>query len=185
LLFDHSTTAALDELRTSLGTNDLDRIPPHITLVPPIDLTPGQFDQLRPSVANVAVELPSLQLVLGPAATFAPRTMTIHLAVGGDLHSLDRLVDDLRVEPLPQRTRWPFVPHVTLREDAPGDLIERSLTSLAHVRFAVQLDAFHLLEHLPRPGAGRKCWRSIAAYPFRSGEGTVPQPPTQCGPSGS
>jgi 2'-5' RNA ligase len=166
LLLDRVTTGAIDDLRRSVGADDLDRIPPHITLVPPIDLTADQIDQLWPSVAEVAGKYGHLQLVIGPSATFAPRTMTIHLAVDGDLETLGCLVDELRVDPLPHRRRWPFVPHVTLREDAPAELIEQSLRSLADVRFAVQVDGLHVLEHLPRPGGGRNWWRSIGSFPF-------------------
>jgi len=166
LLFDRAATAYLDDLRRSLGTDDLDRIPPHITLVPPIDLTPEQVDQLRPRVAEAALQVAPFHLVVGPVATFAPRTMTIHLAVGGDLESLGRLAGLLPVGPIPPRTRWPFVPHVTLRENAPTDLIEQSLMSLADVRLPVEVDALHLLEHLPRPGGGRNWWRSIADCAF-------------------
>jgi 2'-5' RNA ligase len=166
LLLDPATTVAIDDLRRSLGTDDLDRIPPHITLVPPIDLIPEQVDQLWPRVIDISRRYKPFALVIGPAATFAPRTMTIHLAVGGDLEPLGQLADELRVDPVPQRRRWPFVPHVTLRDEAPTDLIEHSLASLADVRFETRVDALHLLEHLPRPGGGRNWWQSMAICPF-------------------
>jgi len=135
-------------------------------VVPPIDLLPEQVDELWPRLAATAARFRPLHLVLGPASTFAPRTMTIHLAVEGDVEPLTRLRDQLRVAPLPQAERWPFVPHVTLREEASADLIDQSLGAFAEVRLDVEVDALRLLEHLPRPEGGRNWWRPIASGPL-------------------
>jgi 2'-5' RNA ligase len=166
LLFDRATTATVDELRRSAGVEDVVRIAPHITLVPPIDLQAEHLDPLLPMIAATAAASSLLHLTLGPVDTFAPRTMTIHLAVAGDLHALGRLRDELAVAPLAQRGRWPFVPHVTIREDAPLELIEHWQRDLPLVHIEARVDAVHVLEHLPRPGGGRNWWQPVARVPL-------------------
>jgi 2'-5' RNA ligase len=171
-LFDVDTAAALDDLRRSLGVDDVERLPPHITLVPPSDRPAQDVEEAWPQLMGLAAGTDPLHLVLGPGASFQPRTPTIHLAVGGTEDQLDRLTqlrERLLTWPLARTPRWPFVPHVTLCEDAPAELIAATLPTLAHIGFEVDITAVHLLEHLPRPQGGRRWWRPVAEAPLTAG----------------
>ncbi len=166
LLFDRATTERVDQLRAAYGEDDLDRIPVHMTLVPPVDLPAGEVDTAWAAAAATAATEPGFDLVLGPAETFAPRTMTLHLAVTGDVERLAALRSRLRRPPLPQRERWPFVPHVTLRQETTIEVIERGLDELRDLHLRVRADELTLLEHLPRPGHARRGWSPVADARF-------------------
>jgi GNAT superfamily N-acetyltransferase len=77
------------------------------------------------------------------------------------------------VAPLDRRVSRPFVPHVTVRDDAPLTLIDKSVAALASFSAEVRFTALHLLEE----GEGR-VWSPIADFPFRGpaviGRGGLP-----------
>ncbi len=64
-----------------LGDHRIGVIGPHITLVPPVNVNSEDVANARALVRAAAVSAPPLRLWLGPAASFAPATPTIHLAV--------------------------------------------------------------------------------------------------------
>jgi ribosomal protein S18 acetylase RimI-like enzyme len=70
-----------DDLRRMLGDHRIGVIGPHITLVPPVNVNSEDVANARALVRAAAVSAPPLRLWLGPAASFAPATPTIHLAV--------------------------------------------------------------------------------------------------------
>jgi 2'-5' RNA ligase len=150
--------AAVETLRTALGDPALGRIPPHLTLVPPVNVRDDRMDDALAVLraAGEAMDGP-LVLELGPVATFLPTTPVAYLAVGGDLAGLEQLREAIFVEPLARSLTWPFVPHVTLADEAPTERIEAAVAALADYRVAVVFEHVHVLEE----GSGR-VWTPVA-----------------------
>jgi 2'-5' RNA ligase/GNAT superfamily N-acetyltransferase len=156
LLFDHDTTAFVDALRAGLGERRPERIPPHITLVPPSDPPVaelvGIWEDLRSSVTDAPG---SIGLELGPVATFAPRTPTIHLEVTGVNASAERALRGLQeavaLPALRRRDRFGFHPHATLRTNASPARIEAAIVALEGLRRRCEVDRVTLLRHAPGP----------------------------------
>ncbi len=90
----------------------------------------------------------AFELRLGPLASFAPDTPTLHLAVGGDTERLVSLRDSVRRAPLDRPDRRAFVPHVTLRRslDDPA-VLEGALAALTGEVGSWTVDRIVLLEH--------------------------------------
>jgi hypothetical protein len=109
-------------------------------------------------------------VALGPPATFLPDNPTLYLAVAGDVHALR---DRVFVDPLARPLTWPFVPHVTLADEADPTRIAAALQALAGYTVDVTFDRVHLL----REGPGR-VWSPIAdaefAPPAVIGRGGLP-----------
>src|SRR5687768_1707749 len=97
----------IDGLRRACGDGSLGRIPPHLTLVPPVNVREDAVDRALAVLRAAAASLGGLTLSLGPAATFHPHTPVLYLAVGGDLERLARLRDEVFVAPLARRLTWP------------------------------------------------------------------------------
>lgn len=157
----------IDGLRRALGDRDRERISPHVTLVPPLNLRvddlPAALTVLRDAAA--AVDGP-IKVRLGPPRTFAPRGPVLFLAVRprADQRDLD-LVTKMHREalrgPLERPLVHPFVPHATLRVDLPADRVEPTLDALRDYEIDVSLPRVQLLrEHHPGPGTRR--WRVLA-----------------------
>ena len=161
LLLPPAVAAEVDGLRRALGDGALGRIPAHLTLVPPVNVREDRMGDALAVLRRAASATRPLTLALGPPATFLPDNPVLYLAVGGDLDGLRRLRDAVFADPLERVLTWPWVPHVTLADEAAPDRIAAALAALGDYRVEVRLDRVHLL----REGPGR-VWEAIADAPF-------------------
>lgn len=107
---------------------------------------------------------PLIRVGLDGPATFLPHNPVLYLAVGGDVGAIGDLRARVFVEPLVRPLTWPFVPHVTLADDAPPAVLEAALVALAGYRESVEVDRVHLLEEV-RVG-GHRVWQPRADVVF-------------------
>jgi GNAT superfamily N-acetyltransferase len=158
LLLEGAVAREVDGLRRALGDPSLERIPPHLTLVPPVNVgvseLPGALAVLR---AGAARQRGPMTLTLGSVSTFLPANPVVYLAVGGELPALRRLRDDVFRPPLERMLSWPWVPHVTLADGIPEDRIEPALAVLSGYAVVATIDRVVVLEE----GPGR-VWASLA-----------------------
>jgi len=138
--------AELDVLRRALGDGALGRIPPHITLVPPINVRTEEVDNAVGMVRQAAAATPPLRLRLGPMATFWPSTPVVYLAVGGDVDGLGGLRDAVFTGALARPLTWPFVPHVTIGEDVEPTHIPAIVAALGPYRSEITVDRVGVLQ---------------------------------------
>jgi 2'-5' RNA ligase len=154
--------AEIDGLRRACGDGALERVPPHCTLVPPVNVRDDRMDDALAHLRDAAKTTRPFTVELGPADTFLPDSPVLYLAVGGDgLDALVDLRDRVFTEPLSRPVTWPFVPHVTVAEEMDADRIYASIAALADYRAEVTFDRVHLLQE----GEGRM-WSPIADIAF-------------------
>jgi 2'-5' RNA ligase len=158
LVLDHPLADEVDGLRRALGDPALGRIPPHLTLVPPVnvrrDQVGGAAARLRGAASVVGGPI---RLTLGSVSTFLPLNPVIFLAVGGDNEALRRLRDAVFVSPLERHLSWPWVPHVTLADGIAEARIASALVALD--RFAVVWEVDRLVMLQEGPG---RVWRPMS-----------------------
>lgn len=157
LLLPADLAAEVDGLRRGLGDGALERIPPHITLVPPVNVREEQLDEAFAVLRRAAATTPRFLLTLGPPATFLPDNPVVYLQVEGDLAPLRTLRDAVFVEPLARSLTWAWVPHVTIVDDAAPDRIAAALVVLQDYVVEASFDSVHLLRETP----GR-IWQPVA-----------------------
>ena len=121
------------------------RIDPHITLVAPLNLRdddlPGALALLRRAAAAAPARI---EVTLGPVGTFAPTNPVLYLQVSGDLAALGALRERVHAAPLQRPSQWPWVPHVTVADDALH--IPEALVALGAFALAVPAERIVLLE---------------------------------------
>ena len=160
----------IDGMRRALGDGTLGRVPAHITLVPPVNVREDRLAEALAVLRGAAAATRPLTLTLGPPASFLPDNPTLYLAVSGEVQSVR---DRVFLEPLARPLTWPFVPHVTLADEAVPDRIAAAAAALGDYRVDVAFDRVHLL----REGPGR-VWSPIADAAFASpaviGRGGLP-----------
>jgi 2'-5' RNA ligase len=165
--------AEVDGLRRALGDGTLGRMPAHLTLVPPVNVRDDRLGEALAVLRKAAAATRPLTVALGPPATFLPDSPTLYLPVEGDDRPVRALRDRVFVDPLARPLTWPFVPHVTLADEASTERITAATAALACYRIEVTFDRVHLL----REGPGR-VWAPIADAPFASpsviGRGGLP-----------
>lgn len=157
--------ADVQALRRSIGDRRLDRLAPHITLVPPVNV-PGERrrDSLQ-LVDEVARATRPFELTVGPVATFAPETPTLHLSVHGALEQLVALRDGLLRGPFDRPDPRPFVPHVTLRNRVEEGLLPAAVALHDGVLGDWVVDRVSLLEQQVHPDGGTR-WVAVHEAPF-------------------
>ena len=162
LLVPPPLAAEVDGIRRALGDGGLGRIPPHVTLVPPVNVRDDRLADALVALRSAAAGSRPLRLTLGPVDTFLPVNPVVLLRVGGEgAEALRAVRDAVFVEPLARPLTWPWVPHVTLADGAEPARIEAAVTALAGYQVEVVLDRLHLLQE----GPGR-VWTVIADAPF-------------------
>lgn len=164
LLLPQQIASEIDGLRRALGVSPIERVPPHITLVPPVNVRDEDVDDAIALVRRVASDQTTrLHVTIGPVTTFSPVTPVVYLGVNGpDVDVIRRMRDELDSGPLAQKLTHPFVPHVTLSDEATDAEIHGALSSLTHYVEPVALDGITVLEQ----DDGDKMWRPIADAPF-------------------
>jgi 2'-5' RNA ligase len=170
LLLPSPVDKEVDGMRRALGDGTLGRMPAHVTLVPPVNVREDRLGKVLAVLRRAAAATRPFTLTLGPPTTFLPDSPTIYLAVAGDVRALR---DRVFVDPLARPLTWPFVPHVTLADEAHPARITAALDALAGYTVDVTLTRVHLL----REGPGR-VWSPIAdaafAAPAVIGRGGLP-----------
>ncbi len=148
LLLDPPGSLEVDGLRRALGDTALGAVPAHVTLVPPVNVRAEDLGLALQVLRRAASDQSGpIAVELGPVTTFMPASPVVYLAVGGpDLDRLARLRQAVVAGPMLRPDHWPWVPHVTLTDDAPADRIEAALAALFSYRAATVFDRVVLLE---------------------------------------
>jgi 2'-5' RNA ligase/predicted GNAT family acetyltransferase len=139
----------IDGLRRALGDPALDRVAPHVTLLPPVNAAEADLPAALADLRAAASSTDPLTLDLGPVVTFWPVTPVLYVAVAGDLDVVRRLHERLVTGPIGRPPEWPFVPHITVGQDVDPALIPSAVSLLAGYRWQVTIDRVQLLTERP------------------------------------
>jgi 2'-5' RNA ligase len=118
-LFDEELSAAVDELRASLGVKRIERLAPHITVVPPFVAGPSLLRHLRDVLSTaLAGVLGAHEVRLHSAGTFSQRSSVVFLEPSGAGVSMLTVIREriaaMAPEVLEGEAGREFRPHVTL-----------------------------------------------------------------------
>lgn len=149
----------IDGLRRALG-EDLHRVAPHLTLVPPVNVRVDEFGLALAQLRRAAAGVEPITVTLGPAVTFHPVNPVVYLEVGGDVDTVHQVRDAVFGGPLSRSLTHDFVPHVTLVESTTPDRIAAALVALRDYRIEVTFVGAYLLQEHERR------WRPIADARF-------------------
>lgn len=168
LLLPEPLASEVDGLRRACDDGALGRVPPHLTLVPPVNVRVDAVPEALRVLREAAAQVQPFTLRLGPPSTFLPDTPTLHLAVGGrgDATSvLRRLRDALFRPPFERTLTFGFVPHVTISDDMAPARIAASIAALSGYVVEASFDRVHLLQE-QRHGDAHRQWVPIADAAF-------------------
>jgi 2'-5' RNA ligase len=159
LLVPEPVAREIDGLRRALGDN-VERVPPHLTLVPPVNVRVEDVGAVLASVRSAAAAMSPLAVTLGPPVTFHPVNPVVYLSIAGDVDGVRAVRDAVFIGPLSRRLEHDFVPHVTLVESTTPARIDAALVALADYRVDTTFESVHLLQE------DERIWRPIAEARF-------------------
>jgi 2'-5' RNA ligase len=152
----------VDGIRRALGDRQLDRIEPHVTIVPPINLRDEEVADALAVVQAAASRSASMALTIGPVDTFDRSSPVRFLAVE-PWEPVVALQRDCWSGVLARHEERPFHPHVTV--DIAGGTVgddDPAVELLRHYRAEVLIDRVSVLEHDP----AHRRWETYLAYRF-------------------
>jgi 2'-5' RNA ligase len=149
----------IEGLRRALG-DDLERVPAHLTLVPPVNVRVEEVSSVLAQVRSAAAAVSPISVTLGPAATFHPVNPVVYLSVDGDVDGVRAIREGVFSSALSRALEHDFVPHVTIAESTTPSRIEAALVALADYRVVVTFESVHLLQEDGR------VWSPIAEARF-------------------
>jgi 2'-5' RNA ligase len=153
----------IDGIRRALGSNQLDRIAPHVTLIPPTNVADDGLVSAERIVREAAGKFEPVELTLGPPDTFPDNQSVLFLAVqaapppaalraallGGPFAGRDR-------------TDREFVAHLTLDSRRERFVDDRMLRDLAGYTTSVEVATLALLEQ--DQTVPLHPWRTLTSY---------------------
>ncbi|GEM_PF-380130 len=149
LVLDGRPAAEVDGLRRALRPSLVGRVPPHVTLVPPVNVRDDAAESALGLLRRAAAASRPIAVELGPVATFLPRSPVVYLRVSGDVEELEALRLRLATGPLappPGREARDFVPHVTLTNQVARPWAATLTEALGGFRLPVTFTRLTLLE---------------------------------------
>jgi 2'-5' RNA ligase len=149
----------IDGLRRALG-EDLEQVPPHLTLVPPVNVRVEDVGAVLAQVRAAAATISPITVTLGPPTTFMPINPVVYLEVGGDVEGVHAIRNGVFGGAMSRKLEHEFVPHVTLVESTTPARIEGALVALADYRVEITFESVHLLQEDGR------VWQPIADARF-------------------
>lgn len=132
--------------RMGFGDPYSDRMPTHITLLPPTPMSPRAAGNLAQSLESALSDIEPFEVTLGPVGTFRPTSPVVFLhasATGQQLFTLEERVRQITNEP---QSRHEFVPHCTLAMKVGEGLLDAAAAALADYSctwLATHLSLYH------------------------------------------
>lgn len=159
LLVPPPQSIAVDALRAALGDQTIDRLPAHVTLVPPVNIPEADLSSALAVLRAAASATAPFGARFGPAATFWPSSPVVMLPCSGGGERVVALRDWVFRAPLLRSLSWQFVPHVTLAPDVQPERIPAVLEAVKGFDCSVTFGSLHLLSQ-----ARDLTWAPLASY---------------------
>jgi 2'-5' RNA ligase len=159
----------LQSWRERLGDPNAQRIPPHVTLLPPTEVAASSLDAIEEHLRQVAMTEQGFTIKLRGSATFLPVSPVVFVPLVLGISECERLEAKVRSGPLGRELRFPYHPHVTVAHDLPPEALDKAFDALAAYDGEFHVHGFSLFEQ-----DGDGTWRPLRDFVF--GGGGLPGP---------
>jgi 2'-5' RNA ligase len=151
--------AELAELRRRFAP-DGGGMPPHVTILAPIDADSDVIEAVMRHLAEVASRTRPFRLVLRGAGTFRPVSPVVFVTIAEGISSCEQLERQVRSGDLAVDTRYPYHPHVTIAHAVPDADLDRAFRELAGYEASMMIGGMGLHEYVD----GR--WQLLREFSF-------------------
>lgn len=140
-------SSRIQAFRESIDDPMAELIPPHITLLPPIDLASSVAAQVEEHLSSVAESVEAFDVHLRSTGTFRPMSPVVFLNVVEGIAGFEVLAKAVRTGPLGVDLAYPYHPHVTVAHDVSDQLLDRAFDELADFDAKFHVASFTLFTH--------------------------------------
>ncbi|GAA2727035.1 phosphoesterase [Cellulomonas aerilata] len=156
--------AGLQGARARFGDPLADAIPPHVTLLGPTVVEPGDMAAVSAHLERVAADADPFTLHLRGTGSFRPVSPVVFVQVAQGIAHCERLERAVRSGPLEQPLRFNYHPHVTVAHEVPDEALDRAYDELAHYEARFAVPSFQVYEH-----GDDGVWRPVRDFPLDGG----------------
>jgi len=140
-------SAQIQRFREGIGDPMADHIPPHITLVPPVDLAPAVAAEVVCHLEAAAAAVAPFEVHLRGTATFRPLSPVVFIALAEGISGCEQLERHVRSGLLGVDLTYPYHPHVTVAHEVSDAELDRAFTELSDFEARFTVDSFTLYVH--------------------------------------
>ena len=152
----------LSDLRASFGDTEAERVPTHVTLLPPTSLEGDALPDVQQHLALVARRHRVFTVRLRGTGTFRPVSPVVFVAMAQGISECELLAESVCAGPLECEPAFPYHPHVTVAHHVSDTELDRAFDALADYSCAFEVAAFTLYVHDTRDG-----WRTDTVFGLR------------------
>lgn len=151
----------LQDWRRRLGDPLADRVPTHVTLLPPTELAGHSLDEVEQHLCSVAETFEPFGIHLHGSGSFRPVSPVAFVCLVEGAPECQKLEAHVRSGPLSRAVDFDYHPHVTVAHDVPDEALDRAERELAGYDARFPVWGFSLYEHGPDA-----IWRPQRDYVF-------------------
>jgi 2'-5' RNA ligase len=137
----------LQDFRVTNGDAEGSSIPTHITLVPPLEVSPDVMPDVESHLEEVASGTSSYRVHLRGTGTFRPVSPVVFVSLVEGISQTERLAHGCRRGPLALDLSHPYHPHVTVAHLLDDDSLDRAFDEMDGFDCAFTVTEFHLYVH--------------------------------------
>ena len=123
-------------------------MPPHVTVLAPIDVDVDAMPAVVRHLQMVAATTRPFALSLQGTGTFRPISPVVFVVVSAGVDECAALESRVRAGDMAVETRFPYHPHVTLAHDVSEDVLDRAAADLADFGAQMQVRSMGLYERV-------------------------------------
>lgn len=159
-----SYSAELTQARRAAGDPLALHIPPHVTLLPPIEVGAGVVDQVRTHLARVASEHTPFEMTLAGTETFRPVSPVVYVAVARGWDECVSLQSHVNSGVLETELQFPYHPHVTIAQSVPEPALDQAQDSMGGFEASFIVSSIDLYSW-----NGEGYWERATSFPLTLG----------------
>lgn len=133
-------------------------VPPHVTLLPPTQVSEDRFDDVHAMLEQITATHPEFTLGLNGTGTFLPISPVVFVALEQGWEECHHLHADLNTGILGRERDFPYHPHVTIAQNIEVGHLERAHERMADFNARFTVTSIELFEH-----AGG-LWNELKSY---------------------
>ena len=137
----------LQDFRVTNGDTQGSSIPTHITLVPPLEVTPERMPDVEAHLAAIAGRSAAYRVHLRGSGTFRPVSPVVFVSLVEGISQTEQLAHDCRRGPLAVDLTYPYHPHVTVAHQLDEAGLDRAFEELQDFDCSFTVTEFHLYVH--------------------------------------
>lgn len=158
----------LHDWRRRIGDPEADKIPPHVTLLPPTEVELEQLEIIEKHLSDAATAALPFTMRLSGTGTFRPVSQVVFVQVSAGIAECELLEGAVRRGPIVRQLEFPYHPHVTVGHDIADEQLDEAFDGLRDFVAQFGIDRFTMYAQDP-DGSWRVCREFALTGPCADG----------------